>query len=117
MDATALEQAGLLGEAIDEAPVLVFVADGNRRYAAVNDYACRLLGYSREELLELTVDQIARYDEAPGEYAEMVADGVREGVSMLTRKDGMTFPFRYRASAVTVGGTELYVSIGWPEAN
>ena len=54
-------------------PCCVFVADENRRYVAVNDYACRLLGYTREELLELTVDQIARYGEAPGEYAEMVA--------------------------------------------
>ena len=115
MDARALVQTGLLGEAIEGAPVLAFVADENRRYIAVNDYACRLLGYTREELLELTVEQIARYGEAPGEYSELVEQGVREGVSVLTRKDGMTFPFRYRASVVVVAGMDLYVSIGWPE--
>jgi PAS domain S-box-containing protein len=112
-----LVQSGLLGEAIEGAPVLVFVADENRRYVAVNDYACRLLGYTREELLELTVDQVARYGEAPGEFSEMVAQGVREGVSVLTSKDGMTFPFRYRASVVTVARMELYVSVGWPDAD
>jgi PAS domain S-box-containing protein len=112
-----LVQSGLLGEAIEGAPVLVFVADENRRYVAVNGYACRLLGYTREELLELTVDQVARYGEAPGEFSEMVAQGVREGVSVLTRKDGMTFSFRYRASVVTVARMELYVSVGWPEAD
>ena len=110
-----LVQSGLLGEAIDDAPVLVFVADENLRYVAVNRYACTLLGYTREELLALTVDQIARYGDAPGEFSEMVAQGVREGVAVLTRKDGMKFPFRYRASVVTVARMELYVSVGWPE--
>lgn len=108
-------QAGLLGEAIDDAPALVFVADENLRYVAVNRYACTLLGYTREELLELTVDQVARYGEAPGEFSEMVAQGVREGVSVLTCKNGMKFPYRYRASIVTVARMELYVSVGWPE--
>ena len=110
-----LVQAGLLGEAIDEAPVLVFVADENLRYVAVNRYACRLLGYTREELLALTVDQVARYGDAPGEFSEMVAHGVREGVSMITRRGRPDFPFRYRASVVTVARMELYVSVGWPE--
>jgi PAS domain S-box-containing protein len=112
-----LVQSGLLGEAIQGAPVLAFVADENRRYVAVNDYACRILGYSRKELLELTVDQVARYGDAPGEFSEMVEQGVREGVSMITRRDGLTFPFRYRASVVTVARMQLYVSVGWPEAD
>ena len=84
--------------------MLVFVADENLRYVAVNRYACRLLGYTRDELLALTVDQVARYGEAPGEFAEMVAHGVREGVAMITRKDGLTFPFRYRASVARSPG-------------
>jgi PAS domain S-box-containing protein len=112
-----LVQAGLLGEAIDAAPVLVFVADENRRYVAVNRHACTLLGYTREELLALTVEQVARYGEAPGEFSAMVAQGVREGVSVLTRKDGTEFAFRYRASVVTVARMELYVSVGWPESD
>ena len=115
MDAIGLVQTGLLGEAIDEAPVLVFVADENLRYVAVNRYACTLLGYTREELLALTVDKVARYGEAPGEFSELVAEGVREGVSVLTRKDGTRFPLRYRASVVTVARMELYVSVGWAE--
>ena len=33
--------------------------DSSRRYMAVNDAACELLGYSREELLRLTIDQVS----------------------------------------------------------
>ena len=43
-------QRTLLGEAIDEAPVFVFVADGEGRYVAVNRHACQVLGYSRKQL-------------------------------------------------------------------
>jgi PAS domain S-box-containing protein len=116
VDARELVQSGLLGEAIDDAPVLVFVADENRRYVAVNRYACTLLGYERDELLGLSVDEVARYEEAEGEYAGMVARGAADGVSVLSRKDGSTFSLLYRASVVTVARMELYVSVGWPVA-
>ena len=39
-----LVQIALLGEAVDGAPVAIFVADENGRYAAVNRHACELLG-------------------------------------------------------------------------
>ena len=46
-----LIQTSLLGEAIENGPVAVFVADEHGRYVAVNRAACQLLGYTREELL------------------------------------------------------------------
>ncbi len=52
-------QTGLLGEAVDVGPVLVFVADENMRYIAVNRRACEVLGYEREELLALHVTDVA----------------------------------------------------------
>jgi PAS domain S-box-containing protein len=107
-------QAALLGEAVDDAPVLVFVADEDRRYVAVNRYACELLGYTREELLGMSVDQVARYDDAVHEYTDFVARGYGEGTSELTRKDGLSFTFRYRARTVNVARMELYVAVGWP---
>ncbi len=33
--------------------------DSSRRYIAVNDSACELLGYSRQELLNLRIDDIS----------------------------------------------------------
>ena len=44
----------------------------------------------------------------------MLTRGFREGDAILTRKDGSTLPFTYRASKVTVAGLALFVSIGFP---
>ena len=58
-DARKLIQTTLVGEALDAAPVAIFVADDDRRYIAVNEYACLLLGYTRNELLALGVLDVA----------------------------------------------------------
>ena len=63
--AEALIQTALLGEAIESGPALVFVADEEMRYIAVNQYACEALGYTRDELLGMHV--------AVSEYARHVA--------------------------------------------
>ena len=45
--AEALIQTALLGEAIESGPALVFVADEEMRYIAVNQFACDSLGQIR----------------------------------------------------------------------
>ena len=109
--AQPLVQAGLLGEAIDAGPALVFVADDDMRYVAVNQTACEALGSEREELLELRVTDVARYEEAPQEFAEMVAAGEASGRATVVRKDGSELEIEYRASRVTVAQMTFYVSI------
>jgi PAS domain S-box-containing protein len=108
-------QATLLGDAVEGAPVAVFVADENRRYIAVNAYACEMLGYSREELLALRVTEVAVHDTADAEYEEMVREGTRTGTAELRRKDGTTVSFRYRAGSTRVAAMLVYVSVGYPE--
>ena len=49
----------LLGEAVEHAPVGIYVFDDQGRYVAVNVYACELLGYARKELLELRIGELA----------------------------------------------------------
>lgn len=109
-----LIQASLLGEAIDTGPVLVFVADEQMRYVAVNQYAAELLGYTREELLALSVTDVVQQPDTVAHYNEMVANRQRSGIAELTRKDGTTFRFQYRARETRVAGMPLYVSTGWP---
>ena len=70
--AEALIQTALLGEAVDGGPALVFVADEDMRYIAVNEFACRTLGYTRDELLELRVSKVAREAAAPAQYDELL---------------------------------------------
>ena len=110
--AEPLIQASLLGEAIDHGPVAVFVADDDLRYIAVNELACSLLGYSREELLGLRVTDISR-DDAAGE-ADFVAHGARDGESRLVGRDGTEIAIAYRASETSVAGMRFSVLIAWP---
>jgi PAS domain S-box-containing protein len=111
--AEVLIQTALLGEALDTGPALVFVADEDMNYIAVNESACRILGYSREELLKLRVTEVARDSEAPAQYDQMLARGARDGTAILTRKDGTTVAFAYRATQTTVAGLPLFVSVGF----
>ena len=107
-------QIGLLGEAVDGAPVVVLVADERGRYTAANRYACELLGYSREELLDLSVGDIAVGHDVDGHYDAFVARGFEEGVIEIRRKDGTTLSLRYRAGVTTIGGITYYVSVAAP---
>jgi PAS domain S-box-containing protein len=107
-----LIQTSLLGEAIENGPVAVLVADEHGRYVAVNQAACRLLGYSREELLRMRLTDVARYDQAPVEWAEMELNGTHTGISTVTCKDGSTVPFAYVAGATVVAGMPVFISLG-----
>jgi PAS domain S-box-containing protein len=107
-----LIQASLLGEAAEHAPFAVFVADEEGRYVAVNLAACLLLGYPRDELLTLSMSDVARYAEAVDEYEELKETGTRLGVSELTRKDGAIVRFSYVAGGTVVAGMSVYVAVG-----
>ena len=110
-----MERAAILAAALDDAPVCVFVADREMRYVAVNAYACELLGYTEEELLQLQVFDIAAYDEAPGEYSQMVEHAYMRGRSRLRAKDGEEVVLDYVAGEVEIDGRQLYVSVGRAE--
>ncbi len=81
----------------------IFVADEQGRYIDVNSAACRLLGYTREELLQLTtIDVMAPGDEAQHEAAlQNVRLGNNyRGDRYLRHKDGSRIP-------VEISGTRL----------
>lgn len=107
--ANPLIQATLLGEAVENGPVAVFVADENRRYVAVNQAACALVGYDREELLKKHVDDIAV---DTGGWEEMRDRGTVAGTARLTRKDGSSVDFAYVAGSTVVAGMPVFVSVG-----
>jgi PAS domain S-box-containing protein len=105
-----LIQTSLLGEAIEHAPVAVFVADEQGRFVAVNQAACVLLGYDRSELLQLTVTDIAPGDPSEERQESERRMGVR--TSTLTRKDGSTVQFTYATGATSVAGMPVSVCVG-----
>ncbi len=111
----AFVQQLLLGEAVDGADALVFVADDEMRYLAVNDEACKTLGYTRAELLGLRVTDVVETEAAPALYGSMIRTGTNNGGVVLRRKDGVTLSFNYRARRVQVSGLTYYVSVGFVE--
>jgi PAS domain S-box-containing protein len=112
-EAETLIQTSLLGEAVDSSPALVFVADDEMRYIAVNRTACEVLGYTRDEILGMRVPDIARSPDAPMQYDQMLVRGGRDGISILTTKDGRELEFAYAASRTRVAKLEMFVAVGF----
>jgi PAS domain S-box-containing protein len=108
-------QSILLGDAVEHAPVAILVADDEMRFAAANQYACELLGYTREELLEKRVTDIARHPGAPDAFRQMVENGELSGSTTVVRKDGTELRMRHRSSETRIAGLVYYVSVSWPE--
>ena len=111
--AADLIQPGLLGEAVDSGPALVFVADDAGRYVAVNRRACEVLGYEREELLELRVTDVATDPEAPDLLSALRRAGTAAGTTVIRAKDGTLYPFSYRAAETITAGMPFWVSVGF----
>lgn len=106
-------QRALIGDALDDGPALIFVADDRGRYAAVNSHACEVLGYTRAELLGMQVTDVAAASEAPELYREMLRDRAQRGVTTIRCKDGRELEMRYEAAETTVSRMTFYVSIGF----
>jgi PAS domain S-box-containing protein len=104
-----LIQASLLGEAVEHGPAAVFVADEDGRFVAVNQAACTLVGYTREELLSMEVSDLVRDTRR---WDEMRENGRLSGTSLLDCKDGSQIEFNYLAGETTVAGMPVYVSVG-----
>jgi PAS domain S-box-containing protein len=106
-------QQFLVYDAVDRSSALIFVADDEMRYVAVNSRACEVLGYTRAELLSLQVTDIAVAAEAGDLYREMMRTRSQQGDVNLRTKDGDLLPFFYSASEVRVAGIDYWVSVGF----
>lgn len=96
--------------AIDRSSDAAFWMDPDARFIYVNDAACRALGYSREELLTKTVQDID--PEFPAEaWPEQWADLQHRGSFILEtlhrRKDGTDFPVEISVNFIKFGDREF----------
>lgn len=109
-----LIQATLLAEALEHGPVAIFVLGDDLRYVAVNQYACELLGYERDELLSLNARDVSPDDDLDELLLRVVRNRHRSGSFTLRRKDGTAVEVDYRATETTVAGMPFLVSACWP---
>src|SRR5206468_2113703 len=83
---------------------VVLVADSQMRYLAASDGACRVLGYSLEELLAMRVTDVVKETDAKQRYRRMVEEGRQEGEITLVCKDGQLVRARYEAQQAKADG-------------
>lgn len=80
-------------------PAAEVEVDSDRRYVSVNDSACELLGYTRQELLALRIDDISFPSDAHVRpmYTQFVKDGQMRGIFALRRKSGEVIRIRFES--------------------
>ena len=87
-------------EMFDQASEGVFVADLDGRYTDVNEAGCRMLGYSRDELLGRPIAELIPPADVPRlaeERQRMLAGGTQVSEWTLRRKDGSWLPVEVSA--------------------
>src|SRR5258706_7714067 len=83
------------------------------RFIDVNETACRNLGYSREEFLAMTPEDVlpTTRKELETAYDEMIATGSTQGMRSEYRcKDGSTLPFESRRRVMRSGDSWIIVA-------
>jgi len=101
-----------LQELLEEFPVSALGADNTGRYVAANTTATTLTGYSRDELLQMSVKDLTpamRQDSAGELWKRFIQTGSQAGDYVLVRKDGTPVSVHYTAYASVAPG--LHISL------
>src|SRR3569623_3639831 len=109
-DTQGLVLQTLLMEAIETAQMAICVYDEKGRYMTVNECACKILGYTREELLAHDVEDFTK---GGIDRAVLLSNEHREGVRLVERKDGSTVPCAFVVTPTRVGHLPYFVAVWW----
>lgn len=97
----------------DGSPDAVYIHDEEGRFLDVNTTACERLGYSREELLEMSIADVA--PDVRGDLVERTfSDPDFTGTTMQVqhqRKDGTTFPVQVNVTRAELSGGDQFVAV------
>jgi PAS domain S-box-containing protein len=95
---------------IEQASDGIFIADGEGRYSGVNSAGCRLLGYTREEILRKTISDLTKV--TPDH--PLLLDDLLRGKTLLEeremiKKDGTLVPVEISAKQLPDGRLQAIV--------
>ena len=99
---------------VNEGSDAIFMYDLQGRFVDVNAAACRLVGYGREELLDLRVSDIEiGFDPVKGlkRWREMAVGEASTMEGFSHRKGGSAFPTEARVSVVEVAGERFLLAL------
>jgi PAS domain S-box-containing protein len=100
----------LLGDGAECAELGISIYDDDGRIVAVNAHSCEMLGYSREELLR---HDIADFTEGGIDRTVLLSPHRREGVRLVSRKDGTKIPVAFVVVPTRVAGIAFYFAVSW----
>lgn len=89
---------------MEHAPLAIFIVDEHGSYVEVNEAACRMTGYSREELSSMGIRDLASPEAPPADlrvFGRLKEMGTVEEEILLRRKDGSDLPTLLRAVAIS----------------
>ena len=99
---------------VDQAVDAIFLHDLKGRLIDVNERACSNLGYSREQLLNMSVGNIAvdyDADTMGKKYRELAPGEAHTKVTLHRRKDGTTFPVEVHYGRLDSRGQSMVVAL------
>jgi PAS domain S-box-containing protein len=98
---------------IEHAADAFFLHDADTRIVDVNRRACESLGYTREELLELRVQDFdSAFDDRAQDNWSRLVPGKPETVERVhRRKDGITFPVEVRLGVIDSGEDRFFLAL------
>ncbi|HEX2055879.1 MAG TPA: PAS domain S-box protein, partial [Nitrospiraceae bacterium] len=110
------EQAQLFRTLMDHSSDAVFMCDPRTgRFLDVNASACRHLGYTREELLQLKASDVEVTVAGGNSWSDHRVASPHAGARMVTgrhrRKDGGTVPVEVNAGFVSIGRGDFIVAV------
>jgi len=106
-----------LFNASPDAIILIDTRDPNKSWPIVdcNEVACRMNGYTREEMIGQTIDMLHIKAGSPEERANYLKDlkekGILQRENLHRHKDGHIFPIESSTSIVTIGGQKMVLGI------
>jgi len=107
-----LETKTQLRDLFEQAPEGIFTADLNGRYVDVNEAGCRMLGYTHDEIIGMTIHDLIKPEEQPRLSAsrERMLQGDSDTSEWeLRRKDGSFIPVEVNAKILKDGRWQGFV--------
>ena len=96
---------------IDQAADAIFVHDFNGRFLEVNQQACNALGYTRDELLSMSVSDVDPDAVHRGDRSKFWPNLPTTFEARNRRKDGEIFPVEIRLGPIDYGETKVVLAV------
>jgi PAS domain S-box-containing protein len=110
----AAEELQLRAQILDSATDSIFLHDFNGNFIYVNEAACKAHGYTREQFMQMNLNQVIAPERVGGleaDFQEMRKKGEVVFESVHLRKDGSTMPAEVHGRTIESGGKKLLLTI------